>query len=89
VLLHSKKKFLHFFQVCCSIRFVAGPLKDIQRLVLKPLLHCLGFVLRVVDLLEDEPECSSSRFSQYFALFVFDSIRASLSVLAAENIPTA
>ena len=34
---------------------LAGPLKDIQRLVLKPLLHCLGCVLRVVILLEGEP----------------------------------
>ena len=35
-----------------QVRAVAGPLKDIQRLVLKPLLRCLGCVLRVVVLLE-------------------------------------
>ena len=34
---------------------LTGPLKDIQRLVPKPLLHCLGSVLRVVVLLEGEP----------------------------------
>ena len=33
---------------------LAGPLKDIQRLVPKPLLRCLGCVLRVVVLLEGE-----------------------------------
>jgi hypothetical protein len=27
-----------------QVRALAGPLKDIQRLVLKPLLHCLGCV---------------------------------------------
>jgi hypothetical protein len=50
-----------YFQVCAEIfngvqvRTLAGPLKDIQRLVLKPLLHCLGCGLRVVVLLEGEP----------------------------------
>ena len=34
---------------------LAGPLKDIQRLVPKPLLHCLGCVLRVIVLLDGEP----------------------------------
>ena len=33
---------------------LAGPLKDIQSLVLKPLLRCLGCELRVVVLLEGE-----------------------------------
>ena len=32
-----------------QIHALAGPLKDIQRLVLKPLLRCLGCVLRVVE----------------------------------------
>ena len=31
---------------------LAGPLKDIQRLVPTPLLHCLEYVLRVVVLLD-------------------------------------
>ena len=34
---------------------MSGPLKDIQRLVPKPLLRYLGCVLRVVVLLEGEP----------------------------------
>jgi hypothetical protein len=37
-----------------QVRALAVPLKDIQRLVLKQLLHCLGCVLRVVVLLEGE-----------------------------------
>ena len=37
------------------VRALAGPLKDIQRLVPKPLLHCVGCVLRVVVLLQGEP----------------------------------
>jgi hypothetical protein len=39
---------------------LAGPLNDIQRRVPKPLLRCLGCVLRVVVQSEGEP---SSRFS--------------------------
>jgi hypothetical protein len=48
-LLHS------YFQVSpemldgVQVRALAGQLKDIQRLVLKPLLRCLGCVLRVVE----------------------------------------
>ena len=42
---------------------LAGPLKDIQRLVPKPLLHCLGCVLRVVVLLEREPSPQSEGLS--------------------------
>ena len=38
-----------------QVRALAGPLKDIQRLVPKPHLRCLGCVLRVVVLLEVEP----------------------------------
>ena len=54
-LLHS------YFQVSpemfdrVQVRALAGPLKDIQRLVPKPLLRCLGCGLRVVVLLEGEP----------------------------------
>ena len=50
------------------VRVLAGPLKDIQRLVLKPHLRGLGCVLRVVVLLEGEPspqsgpECSGAGF---------------------------
>uniref|UniRef100_A0AAZ3PCB5 Serine/threonine/tyrosine-interacting protein n=1 Tax=Oncorhynchus tshawytscha TaxID=74940 RepID=A0AAZ3PCB5_ONCTS len=45
---------------------LAEPLKDIQRRVPKPLLYCLGCVLRVIILLEGEPLSQSevrSRFS--------------------------
>ena len=38
-----------------QVQALAGPFKDIQRLVPKPLLLCLGCVLRVVVLLEGEP----------------------------------
>ena len=54
-----------------QVRALAGTLKDIQRLVPKPLLHCLGGVLRVVVRLEGEPsppvwgpECSGAGFHQ-------------------------
>ena len=45
-----------YFQVSPEMfdRALAGPLKDIQRLVLKPLLRCLGCVLMVVVLLDGE-----------------------------------
>ena len=42
-----------------QVRALAGPLKDIQRLVLKTLLHCLGCGFRVVVLLEGEPSPQS------------------------------
>ena len=77
-----------------QVRALAGTLKDIQRLVPKPLLHCLGCVLKVVVLLEGEPSPQSevlSRFSSriYFAPFIFPSILTSLPVPAAEKHPTA
>ena len=37
-----------------QVRALVGPLKDIQRCVPKPLLHCFGCVFRVVVLLEVE-----------------------------------
>ena len=52
---------LSYFQVSpemfdwIQVRALAGPLKDIQRLVPKPLLRWLGCVFRVVVLLEGEP----------------------------------
>ena len=66
----------------------------IQRLVSKPLLRCLGCVLRVVVLLEGEPspqfEVLSAleqnlSFSYIFAPFIFASILTSLSVPSAEK----
>ena len=43
-----------------QVRALAGPLKNIQRLVLKPLLSFLGCVLMVVDLLEGKPSPQSA-----------------------------
>ena len=42
-----------------QVRALDGPLEDIHRLVPKPLLRCLGCVLRVVVLLEGEPSLQS------------------------------
>ena len=46
-----------------QVRALAGPLNDIQRLIPKPLLLCLGCVLRVVVLLEGEPSPQSEVLS--------------------------
>ena len=46
-----------------QVRALAGPLKDIQKLVPKLLLRCLGCVLRVVVLLEGEPSSQSEVLS--------------------------
>ena len=64
-----------------QVRALADPLKDIQRLVPKPLLHCLGCVLRGIVLLEGELSPQSEVLSAleqvityvslYFALFIF------------------
>ena len=77
-----------------QIRALAGPLKDIQIHIPKPLLCCIGHVLRVVVLLEGEPSLQSevlsrfsSRISPYFALFNFHLILTSLPVPAAEKHP--
>jgi hypothetical protein len=57
-----------------QVQALAGPLNDIRRLVPKPLLRCLGCVLRVVVLLEGEPSPSLrswalwSRFSSRISL---------------------
>ena len=56
---------LSYFQVSpdmldrVEVQALAGPLKDIQRLVPKPLLHCLGCVIRGTVLLEGEPSPQS------------------------------
>ena len=46
-----------------QVQALAEPLKDIQKLVLKPLLGCLGCVLRVVVLLEGESSPQSEALS--------------------------
>ena len=63
-LLTTSLEFLPFFSAdpfspemfdWVQVRAMAGSLKDIQRLVTKPFLRCLGCVLRVIVLLEGEP----------------------------------
>jgi hypothetical protein len=46
-------------------RALAGPLKDIQKLVLKSLLRCLGCVLTIVVLLEGEHSPQSEVLSTF------------------------
>jgi hypothetical protein len=55
-----------------QVRDLSGPLKDIQRLVPKPLLHCLGCVLRVVVLFEGEPSPQSEVLSALEEVFIMD-----------------
>ena len=55
-----------------QVRALAGPLKDIQRLVPKPILGCLGCVLRVVVLLEGEPSPQSVVLSALEQVFIKD-----------------
>ena len=65
-----------------QVRALAGLLKDIQRLVTKSLLHCLGCVLRVVVLLlEGEPSTQSEILSTLEQVFIKD-----LSVLCSVNL---
>ena len=49
-----------------------GPLEDIQRLVPKPLLHCLGCLLRVIVLLEGEPSPQFEVLSAPKQVFIND-----------------
>ena len=55
-----------------QVRALAGPLKDIQRLVPKPLLRCLGCVLRVVVVLKGEPSPQSEVLSALEMVFFND-----------------
>ena len=58
-----------------QVRALAGPL----RLILKPLLRCLGYVLRVVVLLEGETSPQSEVLSTLEQIFIKD-----LSVLCSD-----
>ena len=79
------------------VRALAGPHKDIQRLVPKALLCCLGCVFRVVVLLEGEHSPQSEAPSTLeqvlikelctFAPFIFTSILTTLPVPSTENHP--
>ena len=55
-----------------QVRALAGSLKDIQKLVPKPLLRCLGCVLRGVVLLEGEPSPQSEVLSALEQIFIKD-----------------
>ena len=60
---------------------LAGPLKDIQIPLPKPLLHCFGCVLRVVVLLEGELSTQSEVLRSLEQVFIKD-----LSVLCSVNL---
>ena len=92
----------NYFQVSLEMFYhvqvpaLAGSLKDIQRLVPKPLLCCLGCVFRIVVPLECEPLPQSEVLSAleqvlikdlYFAPFIFTSVLTSLPVPVAEKHP--
>ena len=64
-----------------QVRALAGTLKDIQRLVPKPLLRCLGCVLRVVVLMEGEPSAQSEVLNTLEQVFIKD-----LSVLCSVHL---
>ena len=68
-------------QRCLIVRALAGPLKDIQRLVPKPLLRCLGCALRGVILLEGEASPQSAVLSALEQVFIKD-----LSVLCSVHL---
>ena len=53
-----------------QVRALAGPVKDIQSLVPKPILSCLGCVLWVVVLLECDPSPQSEFLSALEQVFI-------------------
>ena len=55
-----------------QVQALAGPLKHIQRLVPKTLLHCLGCVIRVIVLLEGKPSPQSEVLSALEQVFIKD-----------------
>ena len=54
------------------VRELAGPLKDIQKFVPKPLLCCIGCVLRVFVLLEGETSPQSEVLRALEQVFIKD-----------------
>ena len=64
-----------------KVQALAGSLKDIQRIVPKPHLHCVGCVLRVVVLLEGEPLPQTEVLSPLEQVFIKD-----LSVLCSSHL---
>ena len=53
-----------------QVQALAGPLKNIQRRVPMPLLHCHGCVLTVIELLEGEPLPQSKVLSALKQVFI-------------------
>ena len=71
-----------------QVRALAGPLKNIQRLVPKPLLRYLGCVLRVVVLLEGEPLPQSEVLSALEQIFIKDhSVLCSIHLSLNPSLP--
>jgi hypothetical protein len=67
---------------------LSGTLKDIQKLVPKPLLRCLGCVLRVIVLLEGEPLTQSEVLSALEQVFIkYLILRLFSKALSLKNIP--
>ena len=64
-----------------QVRDLAGPPKDIQNFVSKPLLCCLGCVLSVIVQLEGEPSPQSEVLSTLEQVFIKD-----LSVLCSVHL---
>jgi hypothetical protein len=81
VSLHSYFHICPEMFYCVRVLALVEPLKYFQRFVLKPLLHCLGCVLRVVVLLEGEPSTQSEVLSALEQVFIKD-----LSVLCSVNL---
>ena len=57
-------------QAPSSVRALAGPLKDIQRIVQKPVLRCLGCVFGVIVPLAGEPSPQSEVLSALEQVFI-------------------
>ena len=55
-----------------QVRALSGPLKDIHRVVPKPLLLCLCCLFRVIVLLEGEPQAVSEALGALHEVFVKD-----------------
>ena len=70
--LHSYFQVIPEMSEWIQVWALAWPLKDIQRLVLKPLLRCLGCVLKVVVLLESRPSPQSEVLSALEQVFIKD-----------------
>ena len=69
-----------------QVRALTGPFKEIHRVVPKPLLHCLGCVLRVIVLLSEVLSALDQVFMK--DIYVLGSIQLSLT-LTSPPVPAA